>query len=256
MKVRVLGCHGAELSNHGTCGFLVNRSVLLDGGTICSSLTIAEQRKIRYVLISHIHADHIKGLPFLSENLIGQRGQKPVVVISIRPVLAGLRRHLFNNQIWPDFTKLPSRSNPIFRLRAIREGETIKIDGLEVQAFRVNHTIPCAGFLIRQKNSSLLYSGDTYKTDKIWKIAAKAPDLKAAIIETSFPNSLRDLAVSSKHLTPALLLQEFSKIGKPRLPLYIYHMKPRYLEAIRRELKQLKIKKLIMLKDGMIFDVT
>ncbi len=255
MRLRVLGCHGAELSNHETCGFLINGSVLLDAGTICTSLTLSEQRKIRYVLISHIHVDHIKGLPFLSENLIGEKGQRPIVVISMRKVLDGLRRHLFNDQIWPDFTKLPNGQNPIFRLRAIREGETIKVDGLSVKAFEVNHTVPCAGFLIREKNSSLLYSGDTYKTEKIWKTAAKTADLKAAMIETSFPNALQDLAVKSKHLTPNLLFEEFSKIGKPHLPLYIYHMKPRYLEAIRRELKQLKIEKMTFLKDGLIFDV-
>ncbi|HXC62546.1 MAG TPA: MBL fold metallo-hydrolase, partial [Nitrospiria bacterium] len=114
MRLRVLGCYGAELSNHGTCGFLINRSVLVDGGTICSSLSLSEQRGIRYILISHVHADHIKGLPFLSENLIGQKGQKPIVVIGIGEVLAGLRQHLFNNQIWPDFTKLPNVRNPIF----------------------------------------------------------------------------------------------------------------------------------------------
>ncbi|HXC62119.1 MAG TPA: 3',5'-cyclic-nucleotide phosphodiesterase, partial [Nitrospiria bacterium] len=66
---------------------------------------------------------------------------------------------------------------------------------------------------------------------------------------------LKGLAVRSKHLTPALLLKEFSKIGKPRLPLFIYHMKPRYLDAIRRELKNLKIKKMIILKDGMVVDI-
>ncbi|MBI3597717.1 MAG: 3',5'-cyclic-nucleotide phosphodiesterase [Nitrospirae bacterium] len=255
MKIRVLGCHGAKLSNHRTCGFLINGSVLLDAGTICSSLTLSEQGKIRYVLISHIHADHIKDLTFLSENLIEEKRRRPVVIISLGKILAGLQRNLFNNQIWPDFTKLPNSRNPVFRLKAIREGQTIKIDGLEVKAFRVNHIIPCAGFLIREKNSSILYSGDTYRTDKLWKAAAKEPHLKAAMIETSFPNALEDLAVRSKHLTPNLLVQEFSKIGKPRLPLYVYHLKPLYLKRIGHELKQLKVENLTVLKDGQIFKV-
>jgi ribonuclease BN (tRNA processing enzyme) len=255
MRIRVLGCYGAELSKLGTCGFLINGSVLLDAGTICSSLTLTEQRKIRYVLLSHIHADHIKGLPFLSENLIAEKGQRTVEIISIRKVLAGLHRYLLNNQIWPDFTQLPNEGSPIFRLRAIREGEMLKIDGLHIKAFRVNHIVPCVGFLIRQNNSSLLYSGDTYETDKIWKAAARTANLKAAMIEASFPNALKGLAVKSKHLTPRLLLQEFSKIGKPNLPLYIYHMKPRYLEQMRRELEQLKIKNITILQDGTEFEV-
>jgi len=250
MRIRVLGCHGAKLSNHRTCGFLINGSVLLDAGTICSSLTLSEQGKIRYVLISHIHADHIKDLTFLSENLIAAKRRRPVVIISLGKVLAGLQRNLFNNQIWPDFTKLPNGRNPVFRLKEIREGETIKINGLEVRAYRVNHIIPCAGFLIREKNSSFIYSGDTYRTDRLWEAAAKEARLKAALIETSFPNALEGLATVSKHLTPELLLKEFSKIGKPRLPLYVYHIKPRYLQRIKRELKQLKIKNLTVLKDG------
>ena len=255
MKIRVLGCHGAELANYGTCGFLINGTILLDAGTICSSLTLHEQRKIRYILISHTHADHIKALPFLSENLIGMKRQRPIIIVSIGEVLTGLRRYVFNNQLWPDFTNLPSRRHPIFRLRAIREGETIKVDGLAVKAFKVNHTVPCAGFLIRQRNSSFLYSGDTYQTTQIWKAAAKDVRLKAAMIETSFPNALKDLAIKSKHLTPRLLFKEFSKIGKPDLSLYIYHMKPRYLERIKRELKQLKIDKITALKDGTLFTV-
>jgi ribonuclease BN (tRNA processing enzyme) len=255
MKIRVLGCHGAKLSNHRTCGFLINGSVLLDAGTICSSLTLSEQGKIRYVLISHIHADHIKDLAFLSENLIAEKKRRPVVIISLEQVLAGLRRNLFNDQIWPDFTKLPDSRNPVFRLKAIREGETIRFDGLEVKAFKVNHIIPCAGFLVRENSSSILYSGDTYQTDKLWKAASKEAHLKAAMIETSFPNALKGLAIISKHLTPDLLVQEFSKIGKPNLPLYVYHIKPRYLKEIRRELKRLKIENLTVMKDGQIIEI-
>ncbi|MEW6323969.1 MAG: 3',5'-cyclic-nucleotide phosphodiesterase [Nitrospirota bacterium] len=254
MKLRVLGCHGAELPGHGTCGFLINHSVLLEGGTVCSSLTLSEQRRIRYILLSHIHVDHIKSLPFLSENLVGVKGRKPITIISLPGVVAGLRRYLFNNQIWPDFTALPAR-NPVFRLRAIREGESIAIDGLRVQAVAVNHTLPCAGFLIRHNKSALVFSGDTYRTDKIWRLAANIGDLRAAMIETSFPNALAELAAASKHLTPALLVKEFTKIGKPGLPLYIYHVKPRYRDRIRKELRRLNIPRMTILKDGAVFRV-
>ena len=255
MRIRVLGCHGADLMNHGTCGFLINGSTLLDAGTICSALTLHEQRKIRYVLLSHIHVDHVKGLPFLSENLIGTKKQRTVVIISLPEVLSGLHRYVFNDELWPDFTHLPNRRHPVIQMREIREGETVKIDGLAVKAFKVNHTVPCAGFLIRQKNSSLLYSGDTYETTKIWEAAAKDSHLKAAMIEASFPNAFKELAASSKHLTPRLLLREFLKIGKPRLPLYVYHMKPRYLERIKHELAQVGIPTITILKDGAVFNI-
>jgi len=255
MKVRVLGCYGAELSKFSTCGYWINGSVLLDAGTICSALTLEEQKKIRYVLISHIHADHINGLAALSENLITEKVRTPVEIISIGKVIAGLKRHFFNDQIWPDFTKLPNRRNPVYRLRSIREGEKVKLNGLYVQAIPVEHIVPTAGFLIRENGSSLLYSGDTCMTEELWKAAAKDDSLKAAMIETTFPDALKKLAYESKHLTPSLLYNEFSKIGKPHLALYIHHMKPRYREKIKQELKRLKFQKLSLLADGMVFNV-
>jgi ribonuclease BN (tRNA processing enzyme) len=128
-------------------------------------------------------------------------------------------------------------------------------EGLEITAFSVNHIVPCAGFVVRQNSASFLYSGDTYQTEKIWEAAAKDAHLKAAMIETTFPNALEDLAVKSKHLTPRLLLTEFTKIGKPSLPLYIYHVKPRYLDVVSRELDALQIENMTVLEDGAILDI-
>jgi len=76
MQIHVLGCHGADQLVGGTgglvrqesCGFLIDGSVLLDAGTIGTRLTLAEQRCIRFVLLSHLHFDHIKSLPTLADN--------------------------------------------------------------------------------------------------------------------------------------------------------------------------------------------
>jgi cAMP phosphodiesterase len=96
----------------------------------------------------------------------------------------------------------------------------------------------------------VLYSGDTYETEEIWRVAAQEPTLKAAFIETSFPNKMADLAKVSKHLTPALFAQEFKKLGRPDLPVYIYHLKPRFRQEVIRELKRLKVRKLTVLEEG------
>ena len=81
-------------------------------------------------------------------------------------------------------------------------------------------------------------------------MAANEPTLKAAFIETSFPDKLSDVARVSKHLTPALFAQEFRKIGQPDLPVYVYHLKPRFRDEIRHELHQLKIRNLTVLEEG------
>ncbi|MGH7230952.1 MAG: MBL fold metallo-hydrolase [Nitrospiraceae bacterium] len=77
MKIRVPGCHGSEQvieresgpAQCRTCGFLVNGTVMVDARTIGTALTLQEQKRIRHILLSHLHFDHIQGLPTLADNL-------------------------------------------------------------------------------------------------------------------------------------------------------------------------------------------
>jgi len=55
----------------------------------------------------------------------------------------------------------------------------------------------------------------------------------------------------SKHLTPELLLQEFTKLGQWDLPLYVYHVKPGFHDVIASQLQQLGIPNLTVLDEGM-----
>lgn len=266
MIIRVLGCHGSELTVEDgkggthecrTCGFLVNEICMVDAGSVSAGLLEAEQGKIRHVLLSHAHFDHIKGLPLLADNLAGrvQNGRvqnEPVKIRALSEVLDGLRRHIFNNVVFPDFTRLPTVDSAPLAYHAFDEEKTFTFDNLEVTAVRVNHIVPAAGFIVRQGNSALLYSGDTSETRRIWEVAAKEPRLKAAFIETSFPNDLRDLAKVSGHLTPEMLAREFVKLGRPDLPVYIYHLKPSYRHLIAAELKQLNLPNLRVLEEDQV----
>jgi glyoxylase-like metal-dependent hydrolase (beta-lactamase superfamily II) len=113
MNVRVLGCHGSGQLvpgangpiQCGTCGFLVNDQLLVDAGTIGSRLFLDEQRRIRVVLLTHLHFDHIRELPTLADNLVGEIDE-PVVIAAIPEVLDGLRAHIFNGTVYPDFFRL------------------------------------------------------------------------------------------------------------------------------------------------------
>ncbi len=225
---------------------------MIDAGTIGAALQLEEQKKIRHVLLSHLHFDHVQGLPTLADNLVDDAlgVAEPVVLTSTAPVLDGLRAHLFNNEVYPDFLSLPDPKHPAFVCRPLEVGKESEVSTLHVRAIRVNHLVPTVGFLIREGASTVLYSGDTYETEEIWKVAAKEPTLKAAFIETSFPNKMLELAKISKHLTPALFAQEFKKLGRPDLPVYIYHVKPRFRQEIIRELEQLKVRNLTVLEEG------
>ena len=92
--------------------------------------------------------------------------------------------------------------------------------------------------------------GDTYHTEEIWEVAARTPNLKGVFIEVSFPDGMIDIAIQSKHLTPMLLAQEYRKIGKSDLPLFVYHMKPIVRDQIIKEIAHLDIENVIVLQEG------
>mgnify|MGYP001764910905 CR=1 FL=1 len=256
MKITVLGCHGSDqvlddpepARTCGTCGFLINDLLLVDAGTVGRALTLDAQRAIQGVLLSHVHFDHIQGLPTLADNRAAH--SPPLSIAGLPEVLAGLRSHIFNDTVYPDFFRLPTQDQPTLRPHPLTPGESVMMAGFHITPIRVNHLVPAAGFLISDGRATVLYSGDTHQTDELWRRAREMPDLAAAFIETSYPNHLEDLAARSKHLTPRLLQTEFQKLGRPDLPLYVYHLKPRFKQVIMEELQALSIPRLSVLDDG------
>ena len=212
-------------------------------------LPLDAQLTIRHVLLSHLHFDHIKGLPTLADNRVDSK-RDALIVAGLPDVLDGLRAHVFNGTVYPDFFRLPSAEHPTLTLQPLTPRQSYVMAGLRVTPIRVNHLVPAVGYLISDGRSSLLYSGDTHHTDEIWKAAADIPDLRAVFIEASYPNQMADLARLSKHLTPAMLRIEFEKLGRPDLPVYAFHLKPRFRDHIVRELRDLRIRNLSVLEEG------
>ena len=113
MNIRVLGCHGSGQLvpgcngpiQCGTCGFLVNDRVLVDAGTVGSRLYLEEQRRIRVVLLTHLHFDHIRELPTLADNLVGEIDE-PIVIAAIPEVLDGLHGIFLMERCIPDFFRI------------------------------------------------------------------------------------------------------------------------------------------------------
>jgi ribonuclease BN (tRNA processing enzyme) len=183
--------------------------------------------------------DHTNTLPFLIENSFGSNDQ-PVSIFCTKRVLAGVRRHLFNNDTWPDFTRIPNHMYPSVKFEEIEIESPFTIDDLpggplEVTAVEVNHIVPTTGLLLRQGRSSLIFTSDTGPTSRIWEVANATEDLAAIITEVSFPNRMQDVADVSLHLTPKTLCAELQKL-KRDVPVYLYHFKPPYIEELREEL--------------------
>lgn len=224
MELRILGCSGGEAEGSRLTGLLVNGTVAIDAGCLTQALTLPEQARIRQIFITHSHLDHICTLPLFTKNLFG-RIDGPVEIQALPETLDALRRHLFNDEIWPDFSVIPSRDRPIIRFSAIQSGRTCEVEGLRITPILVNHLVPCVGYRVEDDHSAFIFTSDTGKTDRIYKVANATDNLKLFITEASFPNAQEGLAKAAKHLTPAMLGKELGKL-KAEVPVAVFHLTP------------------------------
>lgn len=239
MKLRVLGCHGGELPKHRCTCFLLDGALALDAGSLTSRLGLEELLAIDHVLVSHSHIDHVKDLPLLADLLVGRR-ETPVTVHASPQCASTLRKHLFNNAVWPDFTSIPSRAQPVLRIVPFEMYTPFPLGRYRVQPVPVSHPVESCGFIISDGDSTVGVSGDTGPTDAFWTALHGVRGLDAALVETSFPNALQELADISGHLTPNTVERELRKAKlKPSCEVLHYHLKPAFVGPLSRELRGL-----------------
>jgi len=241
MKFHVLGSFGGTSPDCRMTSFLIDNQVAVDAGAITNALSIEQQLMVRHVLITHSHMDHTATVPFLVENTLGAL-DAPIAIYATARVLAKVRNHLFNNDTWPDFTRIPHHDFPAVRFVEIKAEEPFVISDLpggdlEVTPIKVNHIVQTVGFLLRQGPSSIVYTSDTGPTERIWEVVNDTDDLTACITECSFPSRMKELAKVSLHLCPDSLAVELAKI-KRKTQIYLYHFKPPVVDELRNELAQ------------------
>lgn len=255
MQIKVLGCHGSQMPGCNTTSFLLDGNILIDAGTITSLLTLEEQVKIDYVLVTHAHLDHVRDIMFLADNICYLQKDRPLTIIATNNIIDTLRTYLFNNIIWPDFSLLPTPEKPVLKFMAVRPGEKIKLDDITVTAILVHHVIETVSYSIETNKASVLILGDTGPTEEVWKVANGIDNLKAVFIETSLPNDMQDVADMTGHLTPSGLKQELKKLNNHNHDIYLYHMKIQYRETIQREVALIKDRSIHFLNDGEVVTI-
>lgn len=250
MMIKVLGAAGSEVPGHNSPAFLVDGKLLLDAGTVAKALNIREERGLRCILLTHAHLDHIKGIPFLLDNLVSRGAGTTITVMGGKEVLGDLRRHVFNGRIWPDFTKIPSPSRPALRYRVLSTARSCRVEGYRVAMEKVSHAVAAYGYIVEDRDgASVAYTGDTGPTVRFWKRMA-AHDVRALITEASFPNRLEKLALASGHLTPNLLGREIAKMSPQPAKIYVMHLKPQFEQEIESEIHALGHDNIGFLRSG------
>lgn len=249
MRVRVLGCHGGESPRHRSTCFLLDGTIAIDAGSLTSALELSAQRRVQHVLISHSHLDHVKDLAGLADNVVGYT-KRPIDLWATPHTIDMLRRHYFNNAIWPDFTRIPTQEQPVYRFRELYPDTETQVGAYTVKTIPVHHPVESMGMIVRRgRGPALAFSSDTGPTDRLWDAINADPGVRALLLELSFPNRLQMLADIAGHLTPQTIETELKKLRVP-LPVYLYHMKPPHLPTIEREVRRLKNRKLRLLKLG------
>lgn len=236
MKLRVLGCSGGIGGNLHTTSFLVDSDILIDAGTGVGELGLTELAAIDHIFITHSHMDHICNLPLLLDSIAGMRN-RPVTVYATEATLEILKRHIFNWEVWPDFSEIYRGLETVMRYRMINTGETVELQGRRITALPAVHTVPAVGYHLDSGKASLVFSGDTYVNDALWEAANRIDNLRYLIVETAFSNREKELAALSQHLCPSLLAEELKKLQR-HAEIYITHLKPDEAVLIMAEIEE------------------
>lgn len=241
MKIRVLGCSGTLAAGCRTTSFLLDDNVLVDAGTGVGDLCLADMAKIDHVLLTHAHLDHVAALPLMLDAVAAQRAC-PVQVHALPATIAALQQHIFNNVIWPDFSRLPSEQQPYMVYRPFSLGSVLAVADKHIEVLPAVHTVPAVGFAAHSLNRSggaWVFSGDTGHNPAFWARINQL-DVGLLVIETAFSERECRLAHISQHLCPSTLAAQLEMMRPDATyPVHITHTKPAETALIMSQIDDL-----------------
>lgn len=234
MRIKVLGCSGGVGPGLRTTSLLLDDEILIDAGTGVGDLTLAQQRRISHVFLTHSHLDHVCGLAFMADNLFDLI-DRPLQVLAPAETLQAIREHVFNWKIWPDFSKLPNESQPLLRFGEIAVGQPYDLgQDRQLTAFTVLHTVPAVGYALESPKGTFVFSGDTWANENLWAFMNQLPRVDKLMIEIAFPDEQEALGQASRHFTPSLLGHELGKL-RHHPELFLTHHKPGCEQLIEKQ---------------------
>jgi ribonuclease BN (tRNA processing enzyme) len=238
-QVRVLGCSGSIAAGCRTTSFLVDDDILIDAGTGVGDLTQEEIARIDHIFLSHSHLDHVFAVGLLADTGLRLREAErrpPVQVHALPQTLAALREHIFNGVIWPDFTRIPSPSQPALSFVELAVGQRLAVAGRHIEVLPAAHTVPAVGFAVSSAADApaWVYTGDTGPNPALWQRLATM-SVHTLVVETAFSDDEAALAKISQHLCPTMLEDELRGLAGD-VNVLITHIKPGEVEAVMQQI--------------------
>jgi cAMP phosphodiesterase len=217
--------------------YLINDTLAIDAGALAIGLSSEEQLRIRSIVITHAHLDHILSLPLYLTDLFDEI-REPVHVYATPSDFDALQQHLLTERVWIRLETMKNSHTELIAYHPIKTGESFFAEGLKITPIPVTHTILTHGLIVEDDRTALLFTSDTSATERIWQMAQEHDKLRAVFIDLSFPNRLTELARVSGHHSPATLLNELPKI-KPDVPVFAVHVKAAYRDQVEAEVAAL-----------------
>jgi cAMP phosphodiesterase len=153
--------------------------------------------------------------------------------------IAALRAHVFNGVIWPDFSRLPSREQPVLQFETFAIGDVLRLGNRRVEVLPATHTVPAVGFAVQpgEDAPAWVFTGDTGPNPSLWH-RLQTLAVGQLVIEAAFGDDEHALAVLSGHLCPSLLATELQALSRPT-DVYITHVKPGEVDAVMTQIAAL-----------------
>ncbi len=234
MDIQILGAHNCESQSSKFTSLLIDNVLAIDAGGLTSSLSLKAQQKLKAILLTHQHYDHVRDIPALGMNFYLHHAT--INIYSTQSVYDALTTRLLDGKLYPNFLEQPQQ-DPAIKFTIIEPYRIEQIEGYSILATEVNHSVPTIGYQVTSSESKIVfYTGDTGPSlADCWKYVS--PQL--LITDVTAPNRYDEFAKESGHLTPSLLKQElvtFQEL-KGYLPqVVVVHMNPNLEKEIEAEI--------------------
>ena len=169
---------------------------------------------------------------------VAARRTTPLQIHALSGTIEALKTHIFNNVIWPDFSRIPTPQSPFLTFHEIQVGGRLQLGGKGIEVLPAVHTVPAVGYAISTGHGCWVFTGDTERNPAFWR-RINQMNIAMLVIETAFSNREKDLARRSLHLSPNVLADELDLIDKDkRFPIFITHTKPAETDLIMAEIQR------------------